>query len=218
VSRRAKASRPRRIVAEPEVTLDTRLPQNAAAHARDGVIEGAVQINKADRTRVASARRLDAFDALKDTLAPGAYDAVRELERLMTVRRGEGDRGRPMDRVDNAGGRCRLDMMLAAGDQVQAMLARIGERDRWLLSELIEPGPQNQQKPWREVVLYVTGEALPHAQSAAVRSACANLVQGSARRRADVSASGHIGPRVGPRGPLVTHSGRSKGPLFGRRR
>lgn len=171
--RRRKPARPRTLAVEAEVTLDTALPQNAA-----------VEIRRADRTRVASARRLDAFDALRDGMAPGAYDAVRALERWMTLHRGEGDRGRRMVRIDGAAPRLdRTDRMIAAGERVRALLAAVGDRDAWLLSELIEPTPALQLKPWREVVRHVTGETHPHAQGAAVRAACANLARGSGRSR-----------------------------------
>lgn len=171
---RRKPARPRAISVEPAVTLDTALPRNAD-----------VEIRRADRTRVAGARRLDAFDALRDGMEAGAYDAVRELERLMALRRGEGGGGRPMDRVDCAEPRGnRTDLMIAAGERVRALLAAVGERDAWLLSELIEPSLPLQLKPWREVVRHLTGETHPHAQAAAVRGACANLARGAGRRRA----------------------------------
>lgn len=140
-----------------------------------------IEARHAQREKIDGARRADAFDALKPGMAPGAYDAVRRLEMDMAIRRGEGDKGRPMMRVDG-GGSDGLDKRLAAGDRIKAALGGIGDRDAWLLVELIEK--QLMQVPWREVVFRVTGETHDHAQGAAVRSACANLAASYDHRQA----------------------------------
>jgi hypothetical protein len=131
-----------------------------------------ISIQREGQKTKETARRMDAFDALQDGMHPGAFDAARRLERDMRIRRGEHDRGRPSMRVDSDGGRDRTDQAIEAGERVDAVLAKIGERDAWLLSELIYP---STGRAWRETVAYVTGESHAHAQGAVVRSACENL-------------------------------------------
>lgn len=131
----------------------------------------------AERDHDASARRLDAFEALKDGMVKGAYDAARRLEKDITIARGEHDRGRNLDRVDNDKPTDRTDAMIAARVRVELALGGVGQRDAWLLSELIAPSVQTalMAMTWRATIAYVTGEENPHAQAAAVRGACANL-------------------------------------------
>jgi hypothetical protein len=123
------------------------------------------------------ARRMDAFGALREGMEPGAYDAARRLELDIAIRCGEHDRGRPMERVDGESPTDRMDNMVAAAKRVDAVLSRVGPRDAWLLSELINPSVSVSLRcqTWREVVAYITGETHAHAQGAAVRAACANL-------------------------------------------
>lgn len=133
-----------------------------------------------------SARRLDAFEALKATMAPGCYDAARRLERDLLIRAGQADRGQPMMRVDGGPDpdHARALRMIAAGDRVDAVLGRLSERDVWLLTELIVGCPERRE--WRGSVAHITGEVNPNAQGAAVRAACVNLRDGYAaveRRR-----------------------------------
>lgn len=132
-----------------------------------------------------SARRLDAFAALKEGMQPGAYDAARRLERDLYIRFGLNDHGRP-ERVD-----CepqaidRTDKMVMAGERVDGVLGRLGGQEGRLLTELILPQPE--RSTWRQVVKHYTGETNPHAQCAVVRSACVNLrdaYERPAKRRA----------------------------------
>lgn len=120
-----------------------------------------------------SARRLDAFSSLKDGMDKGAYDAARRLERDLLMRRGEGDKGARTERVDCDAGRDLTDLIVAAGQACDYIKGRISRRDWWLLVELIEPPVD--RGVWRQHVFYVTGEATPHGQAAAVRAACTNL-------------------------------------------
>jgi hypothetical protein len=163
-------------------------PEAAALEAQDDIA-----VTHAERTKVDGARRMDAFEALKPEMAkknPGAYDAARRLERDMAIRMDEADRGQRMERVDCDAFREALQRRIEAGERVDAVLAGVGERDAWLLQELIRPtlirrdiitrpdqGPPItvSLKGWRAIVAYVTGEDNPVAQAAAVRSACANL-------------------------------------------
>lgn len=119
------------------------------------------------------ARRMDAFESLKAGMVDGAYDAARRLERAMIVRKGEGDRGRRMGRLDCEGGRDIADLMLEAGDEVEAVRVRLAPRDWWLLVELIDP--PLDRGTWRDHVAYITGEENRDGQGAIVRHACANL-------------------------------------------
>jgi hypothetical protein len=150
-----------------------------------------VQVSHAQRDQVDNARRADAFDCLKADMArkaPGAYDAVRRLERDMLIRAGQADPGRAMIRVDeNEDGGGVLDRRLEAGAKVDAVLKLVGARDKWLLVELIERtvrvhilqdeggAESGRIEGWRANVAYITGEENPVAQGTAVRCACANL-------------------------------------------
>lgn len=136
-------------------------------HARDG--------QRVDRD---AARRLDAFEALRESMSRephvGAYDAARRLERDMLVSLGQHDHGRPLDRVDcEQGAFNRVDQMVFAAERLDALRQRVPDRDWWLLSELI--WPTTGRTTWRAAVAYVTGEQNHNAQGAAVRSACVNL-------------------------------------------
>ena len=147
----------------------------------------AVEVRREDRRHAQGARRLDAFEALRDSLAPGAFDAARRLERDLTMRAGEHDRGRSMLRVDCDTGRDRTDEMLSAGQRVETVLGRLGRRDGLLLVELIRPSPTVQLTcpNWRAVVAQITGETNDRGQAAIVRNVCANLVEAyQARGRA----------------------------------
>ena len=147
---------------------------------------GDVQVERAERADTAAgkrgnverARRLDAFEALREGMAVGAYDAARRLETDVLKRRGEHDGGRALERVDGGeSATCATDVMLAAGRRVNQVMRMVGERDAWLLTELISPTTQATMAAagWRGVVQYVTGETHSHAQGAVVRSACENL-------------------------------------------
>lgn len=141
-----------------------------------------LEVRPDSRKNALSARRVDVFDALKDGMASGAYDAARRLERDMRMRRGEHGSERSTERVDEGVSLYgRHDRIIAAAERVEAVLSKIGERDAWLLSELIYP---RIERTWRQIVAHITGESNPIAQAAAVRSACANLAQAYERRLA----------------------------------
>lgn len=140
-----------------------------------------------------SARRVDAFDALREGLPVGCYDAARRLERDILLSRGQGDRGAHMERVDGSGGMEREFRFIVASSELRALVGRLAPRDWWLLHELIAPsrdydgwqpvredaeGRMVKGEPiqgWRAAVAYITGETHTHAQGAAVRAACVNL-------------------------------------------
>lgn len=126
-----------------------------------------------------TARRIDAFEALRAGMQPGVYDAARRLERDIKIRNHENDRGHSMARVDHEGGKDFTDAAIEAHKRVRTVFRLIGARDQFLLSELIDPGPVSRlaRPHWRQAVFYVTGETHDHAQGAAVRAACSNLAE-----------------------------------------
>lgn len=119
-----------------------------------------------------SARRLDAFEALKGGMAPGAYDAARKFEHDLLVRHGLAEGGRSMERVDCTGGHV-TDSIIKAAENVENIQDRIPPRDFWLLCELIVPPVH--RGTWRDHVHYITGERHSEGQASAVRAACVNL-------------------------------------------
>lgn len=167
------------------------LPEGAAHLATQADIDitraGArrgTQVAKED-----SARRLDAFDALRDSMKAaefaGCYDAARRLERDYLIRYGQHDHGRPVDRVDcEQAAFNRNDLMIMAGQRIDAVMERLSYRDGRLMRELIVP--PRPWTTWRMAVAFVTGEANHNAQGAAVRSACVNLRD--AYQRLDVAS------------------------------
>lgn len=132
----------------------------------------------AQRVSTDSARRLDAFAALRESMRTpafaGCYDIARRFEHDLAVSHGEHDKGKPMERVDGGqGGAGRIDQMIAATKQLEAVRAHVSGRDWWLLSELARP--TRIHATWRHAVAYVTGEENWNAQGAVVRAACVNL-------------------------------------------
>jgi hypothetical protein len=119
-----------------------------------------------------SARRLDAFTALRRMMEPGCYDAGRKYEHQMLVRRGENDRRTAMERVDRTSG-LTSDAMVDAALWLEAVDAMLSRRDRRMLLELIEP--TKAWASWRDLVQAIAGEKLEHAQAAAVRAMAVNL-------------------------------------------
>lgn len=131
-----------------------------------------------------SARRLDAFAAMKDSMVQGGYDACRRFEMDLLTSLGMGDRGRAMARVDCEGGLDRTDKMVMAGTRVNEVLDRLAPRDGWLLKDLIAPAID--RGTWRDHVAYISGEANWNAQGAVVRAVAVNLrdVYAAMERRA----------------------------------
>jgi hypothetical protein len=178
----------------PQAIAADRTARLAAERARDFAAVGLqpeaarlaansdIEIRRASARHAEGARRADAFDALRDGMARGAYDAARRLQADMAVRRGEhASGGRTLMRIDCAGGGAgpdggavqRLDRSRGAAARIDAALAKVGARDALLLGELIQPTTSG--RTWREIVRAVTGEENPVAQGAVVRAACANL-------------------------------------------
>lgn len=145
-----------------------------------------------------TARRMDAFGALQDSMSMTEYLAARRLQTDLTLRNGEGDKGRDLNKVDNPGGMNRTDSMIAAAERIEAVFAMMGGHDQWLLTELAAPSPTTRLRfqRWREVVAYITGEDNDRAQAGAVRGACRNL--SSAYGRIDNGLAPSAASRVTP--------------------
>lgn len=128
-----------------------------------------------ERRRVAA--RMDAFSALQNGMPEASYSAARRLQNDITIRKGEQDRGRNLDRVDCDGPTDRTDAMIAAAKRIEAVFARIGDHTQWLLTELASPSDvmRLNHTTWRTIVQYITGEEDAMSQGAAVRHACREL-------------------------------------------
>ena len=179
--RKIKPKSPEQIMAEriAQRALDLaaiNAPTSAAALERQADIEVVRAGSRRDGQTVKHdvGRRMDAFLALREGMAPGSYDAARRLERDVLVSMGQNDQGRTPDRVDcEQAAFNRTDMMIMATDRVVRVTKLLSERDRRLLTEIIFP--RREHRSWREIVTHVTGETHTHAQGAAVRAACENL-------------------------------------------
>lgn len=184
----AKTKKPRKTPEQIEVELliqrskdleAVNLPAEAAALPLQSTIEvtraGQQRAKASDDKKVSydTARRLDAFEALRGGMVAGAYDAARRFEADILARLGIGDRGHATERVDCDPEYARALRRAAAGQRVDHIQDRIPPRDFWLLSELIAPAID--RGTWRDHVAYITGESHSHAQGAVVRSACVNL-------------------------------------------
>jgi hypothetical protein len=121
---------------------------------------------------VDSARRVDAFTALRKGLAQGCYDAARRFELDLLNRLGLSERMAGTGRVDCTAGHT-TDLMRTAGIMVDKVQDRISPRDFWLLCELIAPAID--RGTWRDHTAYVTGEDHTEGQAAAVRASVVNL-------------------------------------------
>ena len=152
---------------------------NIHADAATLPVHADIEITRAGAKREAqkvdndTARRPDAFTALRAGLAQGCYDAARRLEHDLLVRHGLSDRGRSMERVDCTAG-LTTDAIISAAQRVEKVQDRMAPRDFWLLNELINPAGREWLN-WREAVAYITGENHSEGQAAAVRAACINL-------------------------------------------
>lgn len=143
------------------------LPQNEGIE-----ITRAGQGREGQKVQADSARRLDAFLALKDGMQTGCYDAARRYEEQLLIRRGENDRGPSRERVDQTAG-FTTDAMIDAARWIEGVNKHLPPRDWWLLMELIRPSVPRDN--WRDTVALITGETHTHAQGAAVRSMTVNL-------------------------------------------
>lgn len=153
-----------------------------------GIAPGALQLaaNAAVRLetdpagRITRARRQDVFDLFqaRGKLGPDAYQAVRRLhDDIAVLHRVISGGGDIAPRVDRSVSPVSFsDARLAAGAQIEAVLAHAGSSSARLLVALSEPAIiEGRGAEWREVVVRITGERLPDAQAALLRVACENL-------------------------------------------
>lgn len=174
--KRSEAERAGALRARRALDLEAVGMQPEGAHLTN---QANIEVTRAGQTREGqkvaddSARRLDAFDALKGGMDAGCYSAAQRLELDIRTRRGEAERGRVLERVDGDSGRDLMDRIVQAGRDVDWLKAHLSRRDFWLLHELI--APSKEYEGWRGVVYYVTGEDQSNAQGAAVRAATVNL-------------------------------------------
>lgn len=127
--------------------------------------------------RLTGAWRLNCFNALLAE-RPAEKAAVDWLDDLIRTAAGENGQERRPDFIrasnDGAPGQNISADMIAAGEVLQAVTEAMAPRDVRMLFELLKPDADLLTR-WRDVVVRCTGETHTHAQSAAVRSACASL-------------------------------------------
>lgn len=124
------------------------------------------------------ARRVDAFEALKDGLQRlGVYAIARKYEVDVVTAAGEHDRGRSLNRVDGDRPGGREDDMIDASKRVKFVRGQIGAFNANLLDELISPSALTRLcgPTWRDTVSLIAHETNEHAQAAVVRLACLSL-------------------------------------------
>jgi hypothetical protein len=150
------------------------LPADAATLPRQADVEVTRQGRQREgrKVDVDSARRTDAFAALRKGLAHGCYDAARRFEMDVLIRLGQSEGLAGTGRVDCTAGHT-TDLSKTAGIAVDKVKARLPPRDFWLLCELIAPAID--RGTWRDHTAYVTGEEHTEGQAAVVRAATINL-------------------------------------------
>lgn len=127
-----------------------------------------------------AAQRMDAFGALRDTMSSAMYQAAMRYQLDIIQRKGEGDRGRSLERVDCEGRGDRTDAIIKAGERVEAVRRFITDRQYWLLTELASPSDaiRLQYSTWRDIGYYITGEHDVRALAAVIRGAVKDLLAG----------------------------------------
>lgn len=128
---------------------------------------------------IISIQRLDVFSLFlqRKTITIEQFNAVRRLEHEQAVAIGAEGQGHGMEYIDRGsspGGPTQA--MLDAAALVREILANCGAVNARLLTALTEHQAAIFTR-WRETVEKVTGETRPECQSAAIRSACANLAE-----------------------------------------
>lgn len=127
---------------------------------------------------ITGAQRLDCF-ALLLRGRPEEQGAVQWFETMIRTAQGENTPERRPDfirgSVEGAPGQGVTQAMIEAGRQLIAATEAMAPNMARMLFELLRPDEALITR-WRAVVTRCTGEKNPHAQAAAVRSACAHLV------------------------------------------
>lgn len=174
IAKTAEQLEAERILARANELLAVNIQPEAALLQRqqDIAITRAGERREGQKVKEDSARRLDAFEALKAGMAPGCYDACRRFELDILLRRGEADRGQSTQRVDKTAGLI-TDAMVDAALRVEAVVERLPPHTWWLLMELISPTVD--RGTWHETVAFVTGEETAPRQREAVKLAAVHL-------------------------------------------
>ena len=157
---------------------------NDAAAEPDAALRGfGILKDKGGRAR--QALRSDVFDLLhaRGGLSGEEHRAARRLHRDVEIRARAGPRlaqARSLEAGEGAGGGGGgapdpVDRAIDAADRVDEVLAAVGRADAALLLALAEALASGAIRPWRAVVLLVTGERDADRQPARVQGACANL-------------------------------------------
>jgi len=186
MARKRKSARP----ADPMAIARRRAAERAAARdpatsglnaeALDLPANAAVTMRPGPAGRAPFMRRQDVFDrfAARGSLAPAAHAAVRRLQDDIAVLHraiaGGGGFAPRVDRsIDPQGF---TDVRRRAGARVEAALELAGAASARLLAALCESDVVlGRTADWRAVVARQTGERLPDAQGAVLRTACENL-------------------------------------------
>lgn len=171
--RRKTAKSPQEIAAELEAA---KARKRAVAELRR---QPDLVVKATENHHIISIRRLDVFSLLFDrkSLTIEQYQAVRRLEHVQALSLGQERPEQTFDRVDTTSkGQNITGAMIQAGADVNVILATCGPVSGRLLEALTEAQSAVLTR-WRDVVERVTGETRPECQTAAVRSACANLAE-----------------------------------------
>lgn len=138
-----------------------------------------LHVNATSNYEIVSIQRLDVFELLlqRKAITREQREAVRRLEHEQAVALGEERQGGGMEYIDRSstpGGPTQA--MLDAAALVREVLTGCGAVNARLLTALTAHQAAIFTR-WRETVEKVTGETRPECQTAAIRSACANLAE-----------------------------------------
>jgi len=140
----------------------------------------AVEVRPDSSRPAARVRRQDIFDRFQaaGSLSQGGFDAVRRLQDdIAVLHRAMAGGGGFAPRVDRSiDPQGFTDVRRRAGARVEAALDLAGAASARLLAALCESDVVlGRTADWRAVVARQTGERLPDAQGAVLRTACENL-------------------------------------------
>ncbi|MGQ3040558.1 MAG: hypothetical protein ACT6TH_15340 [Brevundimonas sp.] len=150
-----------------------------------------LSVNVDERTEEIKAVWRDDVFSLLLRGRPEEAAAIQWLETLLRTASGEAGVERRPDFIrgscEGAPGQNVTDAMIEASRTLAAVESATPTLQLRLLFDLLKPDA-GQKDSWRETVQRVTSEVNPHAQSAAVRAACATMVWVQANIRQILSA------------------------------
>lgn len=171
--RKAKAKSPQQIAAELEATR-RRKRELADLHRQPDLM-----IKATPNHEIISIQRLDVFSLFlqRKTITIEQFNAVRRLEQRQAVAMGQEKGERPTEYVQTGMSTDQISgAMIDASAEVEDILKACGSVNARLLIALTAYQAAIFTR-WRDTVEKVTGETRPECQSAAIRSACANLAE-----------------------------------------